>query len=735
MRNLLSGPTIDRIKRALLALDSAIDAAAYRALRGFGAVWERFVGASQDMRMRGWKRGVFEVVGEGATWGTLGALMMLALAQPAFQATKEDWRKRVDLAVVFQDRTGAEIGRRGVMQTDVGSLDDIADSMIKSAMAIEDRRFFQHFGIDVPGTLRAIVENARHSGVVQGGSSLSQQLAKNLFLSNERTLERKVKEAFLAIWLEVNLSKEEILKLYLDRAYMGGGAFGVEAAAQLYFGKSARTLSLAESAMLAGLFKAPTKFAPHANLSAARARANVVLDTLVASGFMTEGQVHAARLNPATPIARQRGTSPDYYLDWAFLEVKKLADAGKLGGSRSVVVKTSLDPAVQSRAEESIENLLRQYGTQYGVKQAGLVLMEPFGAVRAIVGGRDYGASQFNRGTDALRQPGSSFKPYVYTAAMMNGYTANSIVTDGPITIGNWSPQNYGRSFAGRVTLMSALARSLNTVPIRLGLAVGLNKVVETAKLMGVRTPLRINRALALGTSEVTVLDQAAGYSSLANGGFRVEPYAAVEISDNRGALLWRHDRDAPAPERTIPAEAAAEMNRLMVNVVDAGTGRRAALEGLKIGGKTGTSQDYRDAWFIGYSGDFTCAVWFGNDNYSGTREMTGGTLPAMAFKEVMTVAQAGVDPRPIPGISPSGAPSAAIASAASPESHDNNQNGRLPRRASIVLDQINDLMQKAEIASISNVDTNAGTERMTAETHAVDAKSAPTGQARPAVN
>jgi penicillin-binding protein 1A len=710
VRNPLPGINMEKIGRALLGLDSAIDAGAYRLMRGAARIWDSFVGLSQDMRVRGWKRGFFEVAGEAATWGTAGAVIMLALAQPAFQATKEDWRKRADLAVTFLDRTGAEIGRRGILQTDAVSLQDIPDTMIKSAMAIEDRRFFQHFGIDVPGTFRAVLTNARASGVVQGGSSLTQQLAKNLFLSNERTIERKVKEAFLAMWLEVNLSKEEILKLYLDRAYMGGGAFGVEAASQMYFGKSAKSLTLAESAMLAGLFKAPTKFAPHTNLSAARARANVVLDALVASGFMTEGQVHAARLNPAAPVARQRASSPDYYLDWAFNEVKRLSDDGKLGGVRSVIVKTPLDPAVQAKAEETIENMLRQYGPQYGVKQAGVVLMEPQGAVRAMVGGRDYGASQFNRAADALRQPGSSFKPYVYTAAMMNGYTSTSIVTDGPITIGNWSPQNYGLSFAGRVTLMSAMARSLNTVPIRLGRAIGLDKVIETAKNMGVRTPLRLNRALALGTSEVTVLDQAVGFSSLANGGFKSVPYAATEIRDSAGRILWRHERDAPPLERTIPPEAVSEMNRVMVNVVEAGTGRRAAVDNTRIAGKTGTSQDYRDAWFIGYSGDFTCAVWFGNDDYSGTREMTGGSLPAMSFKEIMTVAQAGVDPRPIPGLAPV-AKGQQIAAASAPEpSLDSGNGGRLPRRASLLLDEIDGLMRNASSSLASAGSARPGT-------------------------
>lgn len=697
MQNPFSGEQLARIRRALLAADSAIDAGVYEFGSVTSRIWGRFVGFSQDLRVRSWRRGLNEVCSEALTWGAIGAVGMLALAQPAFRATEEDWRDRVDLAVTFQDRTGVEVGRRGILQTDAVSLSEIPDHMIKSAMAIEDRRFYQHFGIDVLGTFRAVVENARANTVVQGGSSLTQQLAKNLFLSNERTLERKVKEAFLAFWLESNLSKDEILKLYLDRAYLGGGTFGVEAAAQFYFDKSARQLTLSESAMLAGMFKAPTKFAPHLNLSAARARANVVLDALVQSGFMTEGQVHAARLNPATPVSRLRGGTPDYYLDWAFGEVKKLADGGKLKGIRSVIVKTPLDPAVQKKAEETVETTLRQYGAQYGVKQAALVLMEPLGAVHAMVGGRDYGASQFNRASDAERQPGSSFKVYVYTTAMMNGYTPNSIVTDGPITIGNWSPQNYSHGYAGPTTLMNALTRSFNTVPVRLGRALGLDKVVKTAVDMGVRTPLRINKALALGTSEVTVLDQATGYSALANGGFKVEPYATVEIRDNLGNVLWSHERDAPKPQRTIPPQAVADMNKILVNVVENGTGRRAILPGLTVGGKTGTSQDYRDAWFIGFTGDLTCAVWFGNDDFTGTRNMTGGSLPAMAFHDVMSVAQAGVEPKPIPGIAPRGGGSGAPIAAVNPDNPDGAaQAGRLPRRASVVLDEIHTLIMRA---------------------------------------
>ena len=316
--------------------------------------------------------------------------------------------------------------------------------------------------------------NAQAGGVRQGGSSITQQLAKNLFLSNERTIERKVNEAFLAIWLETRLTKNEILKLYLDRAYMGGGTFGVDGAAHFYFNKSARDVNLAEAAMLAGLFKAPTKYAPHINLPAARARANVVLDNLVDAGFMTEGQVFGARRNPATAVDRRDENSPNYYLDWAFDEMRKLVDTfPKSYNERVFVVRTAIDMNVQHAAEDAIENQLRQFGRDYHATQAATVVADLDGGVRAMVGGRDYGASQFNRAVDAYRQPGSSFKPYVYTTALLNGFKPTSIVVDGPVCIGNWCPQNYGHSYSGAVTLTQAITRSINVVPVKLSIAIG----------------------------------------------------------------------------------------------------------------------------------------------------------------------------------------------------------------------------------------------------------------------
>lgn len=654
------------LKRSLLAFDSWLDHSFWTIRPAVSRWWDGVCATFDAFRMRGWRRWTVEIFCEGLTLGAAGAVLTLALAVPAFRETGPDWLNRADLSVTFLDRHGQEIGKRGVMQNDGIPLSEYPDHLIKAALATEDRRFYQHFGIDVAGTARAIVENARAAGVVQGGSSITQQLAKNIFLSNERTLERKVNEAFLALWLEHHLTKDEILKLYLDRAYMGGGAFGVDAAAQFYFGKSAREVTLAESAMLAGLFKAPTKYAPHVNLAAARARASTVLDNLVNAGFMTEGQVQPARFAPATPkVTAASVSSPDYYLDWAYGEVRGMAAAGAFKGQRVLVVRTALDPALQRHAEASVEQMLRQYGDQYKVEQAAAVIMEPEGGVRAMVGGRDYGVSQFNRAVDALRQPGSSFKTYVYTAAFASGkYTPDSVVTDAPLCVGNWCPKNYGRSFSGKVQLIRAFAKSINTIPVRLAIGIGQKSVIDMAHRMGIRSKLDVGRALALGVEEVTLLDHTSGYSTLANGGRRAPPYAAIEVLDSKGDALWRHDRDVKPPQQVLGPHVVANMNRMMLAVTEGGTGGRARLDGYQVGGKTGTSQSYRDAWFIGFTGSLVGGVWFGNDDYTGTKDMTGGSLPAMTWKEIMTFAHQGLAPRAIPGVPLPAGQGAAVAAA-----------------------------------------------------------------------
>ena len=630
--------------------------------------------ASDRLHMTGAPRVAVEFACEALTLGLAGLLVALALALPAFRETAdEDRLARSDLAVTFQDRYGVEVGKRGVNRDEAVPFEELPDYFVKAVIATEDRRFFNHFGIDVIGTMRALTVDARASGVVQGGSSITQQLAKNIFLSNERSIQRKIKEAYLALWLEFHLSKKEILKLYLDRAYMGGGAFGVEAAAQIYFAKSARDIDLAEAAMLAGLFKAPTKFSPLVDLAAARARANDVLSNLVDAGFMTEGQVYAARRNPATPVDRPPHDSPDWYLDFAFSEVKALAAAGKFGGDRTLTVRTGLDGALQAKAEETIETMLRDKAPAYKAHQAAAVVATTDGLVRAMVGGRDYGASQFNRATDAERQPGSSFKIFVYMTALMTGkFHGDTPVDASSICIGDYCVHNYHGESAGILPLYRALAESLNTAAIRMSVKIGevywplkqnyhlakiatlgRSKIVETARAMGVTTPLVDTVSLPVGADEVKMIDMLAANATLASGGLRTTPYAAAEVWNASGNRLYSHATDSGSPRRVLPAEKVAEMNEIMTHVVTEGTGRAAQIPGLVISGKTGTTNNSTNAWFNAFTGNLVGSVWFGNDDNAPMENLTGGILPAMTWKEIMAFAHRGLEPRPPFGVTP----------------------------------------------------------------------------------
>jgi penicillin-binding protein 1A len=715
-----------KIRHIMLDLDARIDSTLFSSGKGARELYERFSTFMDRFYVGGWKRWVFvEPFSEAATMGLGGLILLLALAIPAFRETAdEDWLKKSDLAVTFLDRYGNPIGSRGIKHNDSIPLEDFPDNLIKATLATEDRRFYDHFGIDVSGTLRALITNAQAGGVRQGGSSITQQLAKNLFLSNERTIERKVNEAFLAIWLETRLTKNEILKLYLDRAYMGGGTFGVDGAAHFYFNKSVRDINLAEAAMLAGLFKAPTKFAPHINLPAARARANVVLDNLVDAGFMTEGQVFGARRNPAFAVDRRDENSPNYYLDYAFDEVRKIVDTfPKSYNERVFVVRTAIDMNVQRAAEEAIENELRQFGRDYHATQSATVVSDLDGGVRAMVGGRDYGASQFNRATDAYRQPGSSFKPYVYTTALLNGFTPNSIVVDGPICIGNWCPQNYGHSYSGPVTLTQAITHSINVIPVKLSIALGGKagpkagraKIIEVARRFGITAPLPDTPSLPIGADEVTVLEHAVAYATFPNKGKAVTPHAVLEIRTGAGDVVWRWDRDGPKPRQAIPANIAAEMAGMMSHVVSEGTARRAALDGIPTAGKTGTTNAYRDAWFVGYTGNFTCAVWYGNDDYSPTNRMTGGSLPAQTWHDIMLAAHQGVEIKELAGVGmgeklPQPAGGATIAAQKQPEIKPGPP-PVLTKRGADVLVQVERMLDDAARDAAKTADKTSATE------------------------
>ena len=674
MTDLFPDPGTDwklKLKRLLLDFDARIDSAIFEGGKWAREIYERFTAFMDHCHVAGWRRWLLvEPISEGATLGTGGLLLMLLLALPAFRETSDDdWLKKSDLAVTFLDRYGNEVGNRGIKHNDSVPLEDMPDHLVKATLATEDRRFYEHFGIDFYGTVRALMTNAKAGGVVQGGSTITQQLAKNLFLSNERTIERKINEAFLALWLETRLSKNEILKLYLDRAYLGGGAFGVDAAALYYFGKSVRDVTLAEAAMLAGLFKAPSKFSPLANLPAARARANVVLDNLVDNGFMTEGQVYGARRNPATPIDRTEEDAPNYYLDWAFDEMRKLVDTfPKSVNERFFVVRTALDSNLQRYAQHTIESALRQYGHDYGASQSATVIADLDGAVRAMVGGRDYGESQFNRAVDALRQPGSSFKPYVYATALANGFKPSSVVVDSPVCIGNWCPHNYSGGYSGSMTLINAITHSINVIPVKLSIALGDGnaklgraKIIQTARNFGIYTPLPDTPSLPIGADEVNVLEHAVAYATFPNLGKAVAPHAALEVRTGTGELVWRFDRDGKRPEQVISPQVALDMITMMNSVVENGTGKRAQLDGIKVAGKTGTTNGWRDAWFVGYTGNFAGAVWMGNDDYSPTKRMTGGTIPALVWHDIMAYAHQGVELRPLTGLpAPQHAPTVA---------------------------------------------------------------------------
>ncbi|REF88104.1 penicillin-binding protein 1A [Methylovirgula ligni] len=686
---LRSSSLYKRASRAFLELDAFFDSSLFESGERSRNAYSAFITVMDRLHVSGWRRLLVEMACEGSNIALGIGIVALFFAIPAFEDTSgADWLKKEDLAVTFLDSYGQVVGRRGIKHDDSVPIEQMPKYLIDAVIATEDRRFFEHIGIDFVGVFRALMVDAKANGVVQGGSSLTQQLAKNIFLSNERTLTRKVKEAYLALWLEGHLTKRQILQLYLDRVYMGGGTFGIQAASQFYFGKSVRDVSLAEAAMLAGLFKAPTKYAPHINLPAARARANEVLNNLVDAGYLTEGQIYAAVRNPATPVPRGQTYSPDWYMDWAYNEVRQLAEAGKLGNNRVLTVRTALDSNLQKYADDTIADQLREYGPSYHVKQSAMVILDPStGAVRTIVGGQDYGESQFNRAVDAMRQPGSSFKPIVYLTALLTGnFHPDTIVVDEPVCIGNWCPHNFGNKYYGRVPLITALTHSLNTVAVRLSIAIGAAdsmpghnnvfeeakrgraKIIETARKMGIYTPLPDTVSLPIGADDVNVIEMSSAYATFANGGKRVTPYAAVEIYNSKGDLIYSHDRDAPAPKQVFDKAKIIDMVTMMRNVVQDGTAQRAKLDNVDIAGKTGTTNGFKDAWFNGYSGNFVGTIWFGNDDDTPTNNMTGGSLPAMTWHLIMAYAHQGVELKPLPG-----GPPPAVAQKATVAAADNS--------------------------------------------------------------
>ena len=638
-----------------LRVDAWIDSSLAETWEGAKDRWNGITSFFARFRLSGWKRLLNEGCSEAFTLCVGGFALLYVLAIPALMEFDEERILTGKYSVSFIDRYGNEIGKRGILHSDAVPLEEIPDHVIKATLATEDRRFFEHFGVDFIGTARALVENARANEVVQGGSTITQQLAKNLFLSSERSLQRKIKEAFLAFLLESRFSKREILKLYLDRAYLGGGAFGVEAASQFYFGKSVREVNLAEAALLAGLFKAPSKFAPHVNLPLSRARTNDVLNNLVDAGYMSAGQVHAARLNPARIIETRIAHSPDWFLDWAFEEVQRIAERS---GQYVLTARVSVDLSLQQAAHDALVNTLGQTGSKRRTPFTGaLVAMEPDGAVRAIVGGLDYDDSQFNRATHAHRQPGSSFKLYVYAMAFENGYNPRSIVRDASGPCGNWSPRNYsGGGGSGRSMMaIDAFKVSLNVPAVDLSLRLGRDKLLEMTQRLGVAGVKR-TCSMALGDTGITPLQHTAAYGTFANGGKLTRPYAILELFNSKGDLVYSRERDEPEAPQIVSRKVAENMNIMMKAVVDEGTAKRAALDFTYAVGKTGTSSSYRDAWFLGFTGALVTGVWVGYDDFRpmswNGQGVTGGSLPATIWHSFMSVAHNNIKYIPqIPGL------------------------------------------------------------------------------------
>ena len=549
-----------------------------------------------------------------------------------------------DPGIMILANDGSVLAEQGSFNGDEVRIADLPDYVPNAFIAIEDRRFRSHYGVDPIGLVRAMYTNYRSGRVVQGGSTLTQQLAKNLFLSPDRTLQRKLQEVVLALWLEKHYSKDDILQLYLNRVYFGSGATGIEKAAQVYYKKSAADLSLAEAATLAGVVKAPSANNPISDPQAAADRARLVLQSMAEGGFITPEEASAAISNPAEAKTDSYMSAKNFVIDWIGEQLPEFVKDYQ----QSLVVETTIDPALQNSAELAVARELGAQGQKLKVAQGAMVLMDGSGAVLAMVGGRSYKKSQFNRATKAKRQPGSSFKPFVYLAALEHGFTPESTEVDEPIRVGNWTPENYRKKYLGPVALETALALSLNTISVKLVLQMGPQAVISVAHRLGIVSPLKDDASIALGTSEVTLLEMTSAFAPFSNGGYPVTAYAVTRIKTRDGKVIY--ERNGSGFPKAVSDNDLYGMNRMMRLVVTDGTGTRASFPGFNIAGKTGTSQDYRDAWFIGYTSELIAGVWVGNDDNSPTNKVTGGLVPAMIWHDVMEPAHQGLTPRPLPG-------------------------------------------------------------------------------------
>jgi penicillin-binding protein 1A len=581
------------------------------------------------------------VFGLWAVIALVGIIVWVGAHLPAIQSLEIPKRPPTIQITGFD---GSVLATRGELAGANVSLKDLPPYLPNAFIAIEDRRFYSHYGIDPVGIARAAVTNVLHRGVSQGGSTLTQQLAKNLFLTQERTLQRKLQEVELALWLERKHSKSEILELYLNRVYFGSGAYGVEAAAQRYFGKSAKNVTVAEAAMLAGLVKSPSRLAPNRNPEGAEKRAQTVLAAMGDAKFITAAQAKASIGHPSYNVKAAGAGTINYVADWIGEVLDDLI--GQV--EQNIVVETSIDPKLQAVAEAAVIDELAAKSVKFNVTQGALVAMTPDGAVRAMVGGRNYAESQYNRAVTAKRQPGSAFKPFVFLTAIEAGLRPETIRQDAPLDVKGWKPENYTHEYFGAVTLTQALAMSLNTVAVRLGLEVGPKNVVRTAHRLGIASKLDANASIALGTSEVSLTELVGAYAPFANGGQGVTPHVVTKIRTSEGKVLYARLPDQLG--QMIEPRNVAMMNAMMQETLLSGTARKAEIPGWMAAGKTGTSQDFRDAWFVGYTSNLVTGVWLGNDDNSPTKKATGGGLPVEVWTRFMRAAHQGVSVAALPG-------------------------------------------------------------------------------------
>ncbi|PYE89353.1 transglycosylase domain-containing protein [Phyllobacterium leguminum] len=599
---------------------------------------------------RGQRRGFFGLVRRMVYWSlvlglwggiaTAGVVVYFAAKMPPTTSWAIPDRPP---NVKIVDVKGDLIANRGTTGGEAIGLHDMSPYIPQAVIAIEDKRFYSHFGIDPIGLARAVVTNILSGRTVQGGSTITQQLAKNLFLTPERTIERKVQEVMLALWLEHKYTKDQILEMYLNRVYLGSGSYGVAAASRRYFDKSAHDVNLMEAATLAGLLKAPSRLSPARDPEAASARAKLVLNAMREQGMIKETQLAEAMSEPATRAAAYWSGSENYVADRVMQELPALIGETK----DDVTVETTIDLHLQKTGEEAIRDLISANGKKMNVSQGALVSIDGTGAVRAMVGGYDYANSQFDRATEAKRQPGSTFKPFVYLAALEQGRTPDSVRNDAPIKIGKWTPGNYNGKYFGQVTLATALSHSLNSVAAQLVMEVGPKTVIDTAHRLGIQSKLENNASLALGTSEVTLLELTDAFTPFSNGGYKAPVHLIQRVTDANGKVLYENKQ--PAGERVIDERNVGMMNAMLRRTVEDGTAKKGAF-GWPAAGKTGTSQDFRDAWFIGYTANLTTGVWFGNDDGKPMKKVSGSSLPVAAWKEFMVAAHKGVPIAELPG-------------------------------------------------------------------------------------